>query len=148
MAEEGRRGGADSLWRRTDGPLAKRPAHDAARRVGYTRRLAPDRSRAMIIADVKTWAVANPPPSRGGPCWVFVRLTTDDGVHGYGEAYGVPFSPAVVCRMIEDVAERHVVGADPFRIETMWRRIYSGAYAQSPIDNDSKSKEPRPKHKN
>ena len=86
----------------------------------------------MKIADVKTWAVANPPPSRGGPCWVFVRLTTDGGVHGYGEAYGVPFSPAVVCRMIEDVAERHVVGADPFRIETMWRRIYSGAYAQHP----------------
>ena len=86
----------------------------------------------MKIVDAKTWAVANPPPHRGGPCWVFVKLVADDGVCGYGEAYGVPFSPRVTCRMIEDVAERYVVGADPFRIESMWRRIYSSGYAQHP----------------
>ncbi len=86
----------------------------------------------MKITDVRTWAVANPPPHRGGPCWVFLRLTTDNGLHGYGEAYGVPFSPRVTCRMIEDVAEQHVIGADPFRIETLWRRIYSRAYGQHP----------------
>ena len=67
----------------------------------------------MKITDVKTWAVANPPPHHGGPCWVFLRLTTDNGIHGYGEAYGVPFSPRTTCRMIEDVAAQHAVGARP-----------------------------------
>ena len=86
----------------------------------------------MKIVDVKTWAVANPPPHRGGPCWVFVRLAADNGIRGYGEAYGVPFSPRVTCRMIEDVAEQHLVGASPFRIESLWRRVYSRGYAQHP----------------
>ena len=86
----------------------------------------------MKIADVKTWAVANPPPHRGGPCWVFLRLTTDTGIRGYGEAYGVPFSPQVTRRMIEDAAERHAIGADPFRIESLWRRVYSRGYGQHP----------------
>jgi len=35
----------------------------------------------MKIKDVKTWAVANPPPHRGGPFWVFVRLTTDNALN-------------------------------------------------------------------
>ena len=34
----------------------------------------------MIVTDVKTWAVANPPPHFGGPFWVFVKLTTDNGI--------------------------------------------------------------------
>ena len=86
----------------------------------------------MKIADVKTWAVANPPPHRGGPYWVFLRLTTDNGIHGYGEVYGVPFGPRTVRRMIEDTVARHAIGADPFRIETMWRRVYSQGYGQHP----------------
>ena len=36
----------------------------------------------MKITDVKTWAVANPPPHFGGPFWVFVKLTTDNGIVG------------------------------------------------------------------
>jgi len=37
-----------------------------------------------------------------------------------------------VTRMIEDVCERHVVGADPFKIEQLWRRVYSSGYTQRP----------------
>jgi len=54
----------------------------------------------MKITDVKTWAVATPPPHKGGTYWIFVKLTTDDGVSGYGEVYGVPFAPRLVCNMI------------------------------------------------
>ena len=32
--------------------------------------------------------------------------------------------------MIADVCQRYVVGADPFRIEWMWRQIYSAGYSQ------------------
>jgi 2-dehydro-3-deoxyphosphogalactonate aldolase len=34
--------------------------------------------------------------------------------------------------MIEDVCERHVIGTDPFKIEQLWRRIYSSGYTQRP----------------
>jgi 2-dehydro-3-deoxyphosphogalactonate aldolase len=84
----------------------------------------------MKIADVKTFIVDNPPPHYGGRYWVFVKLTTDSGVVGYGEAYSVPFHPNVVARMIEDVAERCVIGHDPFKIERLWRVVYSSGYTQ------------------
>ncbi|NQW15850.1 MAG: mandelate racemase/muconate lactonizing enzyme family protein [Chloroflexi bacterium] len=86
----------------------------------------------MKIKEVKTWAVANPPPHFGGPYWVFVKLTTDNGISGYGEAYGVPFSADRVCSLIEDVVERHVIGQSPFQIETLWRIIYSSGFGQHP----------------
>ena len=86
----------------------------------------------MKITDVKTWAVATPPPHKGGTYWIFLKLTTDDGVSGYGEVYGVPFAPRVVCNMVEDVAARYVVGRSPFDVETIWRLIYSAAFTQRP----------------
>ncbi|MDH3467403.1 MAG: mandelate racemase/muconate lactonizing enzyme family protein [Gammaproteobacteria bacterium] len=84
----------------------------------------------MKITDLKIFVVGNPPPHFGGRYWVFIKLTTDGGVRGYGEVYSVPFHPNVVVRMIEDVCERHVIGADPFKIERLWRTIYSSGYTQ------------------
>ena len=55
-----------------------------------------------------------------------------EGVCGYGEAYSVPFHPATVAKMIEDVCERLVIGSDPFRIERLWRIVYSSGYSQRP----------------
>jgi galactonate dehydratase len=84
----------------------------------------------MKITDLKTYVVANPPPHYGGLYWVFLKLTTDGGVEGFGEVYSVPFQPDTVARMIEDVGERYVLGSDPFKIERLWRLIYSGGYTQ------------------
>jgi len=86
----------------------------------------------MRIQGVKTFVVGNPPPHRGGRNWVFVKLTTDEGLVGYGEAYAVPFDPRMVARMIEDVGQRLVVGTDPFKVETLWRTLYSSGYTQHP----------------
>lgn len=86
----------------------------------------------MRIADVKTWVVANPPPHFGGPYFIFLRLTTDDGVRGYGEVYASTFGPHTFCRMIEDVCGRHAIGADPFRIERLWRNVFGGGYNLRP----------------
>ncbi len=86
----------------------------------------------MKITDVKTFVVGNPPPGFGGRYFIFVKLTTDSGVHGYGEVYSVPFHPRVVTAMIEDIAERYVIGSDPFRIERLWRIIYSSGFTQRP----------------
>ena len=63
----------------------------------------------MKITDIKTYAVANPPPHFGGPYFVFLKLTTDDKIEGFGEVYGVPFRANRVTQLIEDVGERHLV---------------------------------------
>jgi 2-dehydro-3-deoxyphosphogalactonate aldolase len=86
----------------------------------------------MKITAVKTYVVGNPPPHFGGLYWIFLKLTTDSGVEGYGEVYSVPFHPRVVEQMIEDVCDRCVIGADPFKIERLWRFIYSSGFTQRP----------------
>jgi len=84
----------------------------------------------MRIRDLKTFVVGNPPPHFGGRYWVFLKLVTDDRVEGVGEVYSVPFHPRVVTRMIEDVCERCVIGADPFHVERLWRIVYSRGFTQ------------------
>ena len=86
----------------------------------------------MKISDFKTFVVGTPPPHRGGPVWVFVKLVTDNGIVGYGEIFGVPFRADVVAAMIEDVAARHVVGTSPFETERLWRIVYARGYGQHP----------------
>lgn len=86
----------------------------------------------MKITDARTFVVANPPPHFGGLYWVFVKLTTDGGVVGYGEVYSVPFHPHVVARMVEDVCERKVLGANPFEIEKLWRVMYASGFTLRP----------------
>ncbi|SMF76971.1 L-alanine-DL-glutamate epimerase [Tistlia consotensis] len=86
----------------------------------------------MKITDVRTFVVGNPPPSFGGRYFVFVKLVTDGGVEGLGEVYCLPFHPRVVVAMIEDLAGRYLVGQDPTRIESLWRRVYSAGYGQRP----------------
>lgn len=86
----------------------------------------------MKITDVKTWVVGNPPPGIGGRYFIFVRLTTDGGVSGYGEAYSATFDPHLTARMIEDVAARYLVGQDPHDIESFFRRAYSSGFSQRP----------------
>jgi len=86
----------------------------------------------MKIIDAETFVVANPPPHYGGLYFIFVKLVADNGIVGYGEVYSVPFHPRVARAMIADVCERHVIGGDPFRIEHLWRRIYSRGFTQRP----------------
>jgi len=86
----------------------------------------------MEIASVKTYVVDNPPPHNGGLYWIFLKLTTDSDVDGFGEVYSIPFHPHVAARMIEDVCERYVIGTDPFKIERLWRIVYSSGFTQRP----------------
>ena len=86
----------------------------------------------MKIVSAKTFVVGTPAPHDGGAFWVFVKLTTDSGVEGIGEVYAVPFHPAVVEKMIDDVVGRYVIGTSPFDIEALWRRAYSAGFTQRP----------------
>lgn len=80
----------------------------------------------MKITDIQSFVVSTPPPHRGGRVWIFLKLTTDNGIEGIGEPYKVPFHPDTVEKMIEDFGETYVVGTDPFNIEKLWRKVYYG----------------------
>ena len=56
---------------------------------------------------------------------VVVRIKTDEGIAGVGEvalAYGVGNAAGV--GMVKNLAERLLIGADPFRIEQIWDTMY------------------------
>ena len=86
----------------------------------------------MKLTSIKTFVVGNPPPHFGGRYFVFVKLETDNGSTGLGEAYCVPFSPHLVAQMCEDVFARYLESCDPHDIESMWRRVYSSGFTQHP----------------
>ena len=86
----------------------------------------------MRVAGVETFVVGNPPPRHGGRYFLFVRLTTDDGIVGVGEAYVATVGPHLVADMLVDVADRHLVGRSPFDVEAFWRRAYGSGYALRP----------------
>jgi len=86
----------------------------------------------LKITGLETFVVGNPPPHVGGRYFIFLKLVTDDGIEGIGEVYAATFGPHVVARMIEDTCERHVIGADPFRIERLWRDVYGQGYSGRP----------------
>ena len=86
----------------------------------------------MKITDLRTFVVGNPPPRLGGRYFIFLKLITDGGVEGVGEVYAATFAPQVIVEMIKDVFEHHVLGADPFGIETLWRNVYGRGYSLRP----------------
>jgi 2-dehydro-3-deoxyphosphogalactonate aldolase len=86
----------------------------------------------MKIVDLKTFVVGNPPPGFGGRYFVFLKLIADNGIEGVGEVYAATFGPNTIAAMVKDVFERHVLGQDPFRIETLWRRVYGSGYSGRP----------------
>ena len=86
----------------------------------------------MHIQDLKTYVVGTPPPSFGGRSFIFVKLTTNDGISGIGEIYCDTFGPEVIAAMVADVFARHVEGMDPFCIEALWRRVYGTGYSMRP----------------
>jgi L-alanine-DL-glutamate epimerase-like enolase superfamily enzyme len=86
----------------------------------------------MKIADAETIVVGTPPPHFGGRYFVFVKLTSADGIVGWGEVYAATFAPSVVERMVADVAGRHFIGADPRDIEAIWRKVYGRGYTLRP----------------
>ena len=86
----------------------------------------------MKLESIKTFIVANPPPSFGGRYFVFVKIRTTCGIEGVGEAYAATFSPQVVASMAEDLFERVFAGQDPMQVETLWRKAYGEGFSLRP----------------
>ena len=86
----------------------------------------------MKLTDCEVFVVGNPPPRKGGRYFIFVKLTTNDGITGIGEVYAATFGPHVVADMVRDVFARYFEGADPHRIEHLWRLTYGAGYTMRP----------------
>ena len=86
----------------------------------------------MKLKDLKIFVVGTPPPGWGGRYWIFVKVTTDDGIVGYGEVYASSVGPDAMRSVIEDVFNRHMLGENPENIELMFRRAYSSGFTQRP----------------
>jgi galactonate dehydratase len=86
----------------------------------------------MKLKDLEVFVVAPPAPGWGGRYWIFPKLTTDDGIVGYGECYASTVGPDAMRAVIEDVFARHMEGSSPEDIELMFRRAYSSGFTQRP----------------
>ena len=86
----------------------------------------------MHLKDLQIFTVATPPPHWGGRYFIFVKLTTDNGITGLGEVYGASVGPKAMHAVIEDVFARHMQGESPTNVEKMFRRAYSSGFSQRP----------------
>ncbi len=72
----------------------------------------------MPISRVETFLVP--------PRWLFVRIETQEGVVGWGEASLEGYSDAV--RTVVDQFAEHLIGSDPSRIEDHWQVLTKGGF--------------------
>lgn len=86
----------------------------------------------MKLRDLEVFVVGTPPGTWGGRYFIFVKLTTDTGIVGYGEVYAAAVGPAAMTAVIQDVFERHMLGMAPDAVEHMFRRVYSSGFTQRP----------------
>lgn len=75
----------------------------------------------MKVADVEAFQVP--------PRWILVRVRTDEGVVGWGEAI-VPKRVRAVLGAVADLTDV-VRGADPYRVEDLWQRMHRGGFYRS-----------------
>lgn len=54
---------------------------------------------------------------------IVVRMTTDSGVVGWGETYGI-CAPRATCEIINDLLAPVLIGADPEDVEAIWDELY------------------------
>ena len=86
----------------------------------------------MKLQDLNIIVTAPPAPGWGGRYWILVKLTTDDGIVGWGECYASSVGPEAMRGVIEDVFARHMAGENPENIELMFRRAFSSGFTQRP----------------
>ena len=55
--------------------------------------------------------------------WLIVRLTTDEGIEGIGEASMLGYDP-LVARLLEEFVDSYLAGKDPLHHELHWIRMY------------------------
>lgn len=76
----------------------------------------------MRITDVKTYIVGNPWKN-----WLFVKLETDEGIHGVSEATQNAFAKTIEAAVHE--LRMHYIGMDPFQTELIVQKMSRDVYS-------------------
>ncbi len=61
-----------------------------------------------------------------------MKLITDKGIEGLGEATEVRFDAPAVVQMIEDMGKPFVIAFDPFNIEKLYMTLYASRFSHRP----------------
>ena len=64
--------------------------------------------------------------------FLFVKLTTDDGLVGWGDGT-LEWKESTVRDLILDLGRRYVIGRNPFDIESLWFQLYQVEHNTGPI---------------
>jgi galactonate dehydratase len=60
---------------------------------------------------------------------VFVRIHTDNGISGVGEAgLAYDWGHSAVANMINEIAQARIIGADPLQTELLWNKMYKEGF--------------------
>ena len=82
----------------------------------------------MKLTNLETFIVEVPPPGYGGNYWFFIKLHTDEGIHGIGETatLGVFYRLQKSYKtLMEEIFETHLKGQNPLDRERLCKTIYS-----------------------
>ncbi|MEL0220915.1 MAG: mandelate racemase/muconate lactonizing enzyme family protein [Deltaproteobacteria bacterium] len=86
----------------------------------------------MKLTDLDIIVTAPPAPGWGGRYWILTKLTTSNGIVGWGECYASSVGPKAMEAVIRDVFERYFLNENPENIERLFRRVYSSGFTQRP----------------
>lgn len=81
----------------------------------------------MILESIETFVVKTPLPHLGGDYFYFIKITTDDGIVGWGETaiiYGLQFFPSAYDTMMKGVFDYFVKGQRVWDREKISKSIY------------------------
>jgi len=87
----------------------------------------------MKLTKLETFIVEVPPPGYGGNYWFFIKLHTDEGIHGWGETatLGVFYRMQKSYRtLMEEIFETHLKGENPLDRERLAKTIYTAISAR------------------
>jgi galactonate dehydratase len=83
----------------------------------------------MKVTGIETIPIDNVPNYRGGRKWLFIKLTTDEGIVGLGERVSggvTDLAPQIA--LLQHLVEQFVIGQSPFHVERIWQRMFASLH--------------------
>lgn len=78
----------------------------------------------MKITDIKVYTVK--------PRWIFIKISTDEGIEGWGEMISGTKTDTVVAGAYE--LGKRIIGRNPFEIERIWQELHRSFFRGGPIN--------------
>lgn len=78
----------------------------------------------MKITEIKVYTVK--------PRWIFIKISTDEGIDGWGEMISGTKTDTVVAGAYE--LGKRIIGRNPFEIERIWQELHRSFFRGGPIN--------------